>query len=167
MSEIARKHFGHTGSIRRGTASAYDRDRWEREQLRIAADPKHGRRIEYLPEAFGIGVVGIGEKLAAGLGERIELLIGHSACMAVGDELDALDGKLQSLKISETPFNNFRGRPAALNSTQDAPWTQLWRRASASQAIRSSVRGGRESSFEIAAVVNAGPMQTGRQAPVR
>src|SRR5271156_2419848 len=142
MCEVARKHFGHAGSIRRGMAGAYDRDRRECEQLRIAAEPKHGRRIKYLAETFGISVVGIGEKLAAGFRERIELLIGRRACMAVGDELNALDRKLQGFKIGETTFDDFRSRPAALNCTQNASRTQLWRKGKSEP--RNSIFGQRE-----------------------
>lgn len=161
MSEITGKHFGHAGSIRRGMAGAYDRDRRECEQLWIAAEPKHGRRIKYLAETFGISVVGMGEKLAAGFGECIELLIGCRARMAVGDKLDALDRKLQGFEISETTFDDLRSRPAAFNSTQDTAWAQLWRKSKSKPGNSIFGQRGAESSFEIAAVVNARPMQTG------
>jgi hypothetical protein len=97
----------------------------EREQLHVTAEPQHGGRVEYLAEPFGIRIVGMGEKLAAGFGERIELLIGYRARVAVGDELDAPDGKFQRLEIGETPFDDVQGRPASFNSAQDAAWTQL------------------------------------------
>jgi hypothetical protein len=123
VREVARKHFGHAGSIWRGMACAYDGDRRKREQLRIAAEPEDRWRIEYLAETFGISVVGVGEKLAAGFRERFELLIGRRVGMALSDELDARDRKLQGFKIGETTFDDFGSRPAALNGTQDSAWT--------------------------------------------
>ena len=74
----------------------------EREQLRIAAKPEHCRRIKYLAQAFGIASIGIGEKLAAGFGKCLELLICCRARMAIGDKLHALDRKFQSFEISKT-----------------------------------------------------------------
>jgi hypothetical protein len=135
--------------------SADDRDGGEREYLWITAQPKQGRRIEDLAETFGTGLIGIGEKLGAGFGECIELLIGSRAWPSAIN-CTRSTGNSKASRSVRPRSRTFAADPQRSTARKIRRGPKCGVRVKANQAMRSSVIAAMESSFGIAAVVMRG-----------
>src|SRR5271170_4207052 len=125
MSEVTREHLCHARPVWGGMAGTYNGNQRQLKHMHVAAEPEHCGRIKNFTETFGICVISVGKKLPPGLGKSLELLICRCPCVALSDEMHALNRKFQSFKVCETACDHFCGRSTAPDCTPDASWTEL------------------------------------------